>query len=455
MLGYTWSTRKGDEGIKLTTDRAGKHLTPMYNPSNRDDQTKYSYHIAANFKGSLNIEQASSIEHLQVTQLIDMVNFWSATFDKTISLSPTTTKVAKWKPGVSVQPLGELVEIYNGFTPDTNNSVFWENGIIPWVTLEDLKSKYVAASTRQITKKALGKRSLLPKNTVLWSSRATIGRVAITARTVMTNQGFKNLVIKDNNKLLPEYLYYLLQYLESDLKSLVPQGSKYKEINTETLKQFTIPVPSPEVQKQIIDECKKIDEEVDTAEKDVAGGSDKKKKILETVTDYSNSRSLGELCRIKYGKSLREDRRRADGSVPVAGAAGVVGYHDEPLSKGCTIVIGRKGSVGTVTYLAKPCFPIDTTFYIDEVKTDIDLRYLYLSLVVRENDLKELRGGTGVPGLNVRVLEKLSIPVPSPEVQKQIIDECKKIDEEVDTAEKVVAEGSGRKREVFRSKLEP
>jgi len=226
-----------------------------------------------------------------------MVNYRSSVYDKTISLSPADAqRTLTWKTGVSVQPLGEVVEIHNGFTPDTDNSEFWENGTIPWVTLEDLKSKYVAASTRQITDKALGKRSLLPKNTVLWSSRATIGRVAITSDTVITNQGFKNLVVKDENKLLPEYLYYLLQQMEGDLKSLVPQGSKYKEINTETLEQFNIPVPSLDVQKTLIDKCSKRDDIVRRIDEKVAHGT---QEIRRTLRGLSSTAKLSDLCNIQ------------------------------------------------------------------------------------------------------------------------------------------------------------
>ena len=290
VLGYTWSTRKGDEGIKLVTDSDGNHVTPMYNPSDRNDASKYSFHIAANFNGSLDESHASAIEHLQVAKLVDMLNFRSALFDKKISLLPEPTltlRTSKWKPGVDVKSLNELVEIRNGFTPNTNNSTFWENGNIPWVTLEDLKSKYVAASTRQITDEALGKRELLPKNTVLWSSRATIGRVAITAEQVITNQGFKNLICKDENVLLPEYLYYVLQYVESDLKSLVPKGSKYQEINTTTLEQFAIPVPDLTLQKNIVEQCQKIDEEVGKAEKTIAEEREKKKAEFQPVLEPS------------------------------------------------------------------------------------------------------------------------------------------------------------------------
>jgi type I restriction enzyme S subunit len=74
--------------------------------------------------------------------------------------------------------------------------------------------------------------------------------------------------------------------------------------------------------------------------------------------------TLGEVCEFKYGKSLPEANRAA-GQVPVFGSNGPVGLHDEAITAGPTIVIGRKGSFGEVNFSLIPCWPIDTTYYID------------------------------------------------------------------------------------------
>jgi len=126
---------------------------------------------------------------------------------------------------------------------------------------------------------------------------------------------------------------------------------------------------------------------------------------------------LGEVCEFAYGASLTEVARR-DGSVSVYGSNGVVGMHDSPLTAGPTIVIGRKGSVGAVHYSATPCFPIDTTFYIETTKLPADLQWLayILSLL----GLPELNKASGVPGLNRNDAYRLSLPLPSLAEQKRI-----------------------------------
>jgi type I restriction enzyme S subunit len=74
---------------------------------------------------------------------------------------------------------------------------------------------------------------------------------------------------------------------------------------------------------------------------------------------------LGEICKLEYGNNLT-DKMRTGGSVPVYGSAGIVGWHNKPLTNSPTLIVGRKGSVGNVFYSEIPCFPIDTTYYVEE-----------------------------------------------------------------------------------------
>jgi type I restriction enzyme, S subunit len=140
-------------------------------------------------------------------------------------------------------------------------------------------------------------------------------------------------------------------------------------------------------------------------------GSDKGK-----LPDGWRSVKLGDVCDFEYGSGLIEAARR-EGRIPVYGSNGIVGYHNTSITSGPTIVIGRKGSVGQVHYSPVPCFPIDTTYYIDKVKQPIDLRWFayILSLL----GLPELNKASGVPGLNRNDAYKLMFPLPPlPEQQR-------------------------------------
>lgn len=105
---------------------------------------------------------------------------------------------------------------------------------------------------------------------------------------------------------------------------------------------------------------------------------------------------LGELIKFKYGKAL-PDRVRSGSGFPVYGSNGIVGYHNDALTSGITIIIGRKGSVGEIHYSDIPCSPIDTTYYIDEIPGDVPRYWFYQLKILR---LSELNRATAIPGLN-------------------------------------------------------
>ena len=126
---------------------------------------------------------------------------------------------------------------------------------------------------------------------------------------------------------------------------------------------------------------------------------------------------LGEVCDFVYGEALKEENRRS-GTVPVYGSNGVVGLHDRAVTRGATIVIGRKGSIGEVNWSNGPCFPIDTTYYVDETKKPCDLRWLYYTLL--KLDLTRLNKSAAVPGLNREDAYEQRIPFPDVPEQERI-----------------------------------
>jgi type I restriction enzyme, S subunit len=127
--------------------------------------------------------------------------------------------------------------------------------------------------------------------------------------------------------------------------------------------------------------------------------------------------AVGDICEFKYGSSLPE-RSRKPGSVPVYGSNGQVGFHSEALTDGPAIVVGRKGSIGQVNYSSEPCWPIDTTYFVDQSATKHDLRWL--SYALSGLKLDELNKATGVPGLNRNDAYAKLLYVPPVEEQRRI-----------------------------------
>ena len=139
--------------------------------------------------------------------------------------------------------------------------------------------------------------------------------------------------------------------------------------------------------------------------------------------------SLNSVAQIQYGKSMPWDKRR-DGPYPVYGSAGLVGSHDTPWASGPAIIIGRKGTIGTVYFSKTPFWPIDTTFYINKVDTTRCL-ITYLYHVLRTLRLPTLDEDTAVPGLNRETLGERRFKLPPLEEQAEITRALDAFDEKI------------------------
>ena len=162
--------------------------------------------------------------------------------------------------GESWLPLSEISTIYTGTTPSTKEKENWD-GKIPWITPAELSedSFFVFDSERKITEKGLKSKSLslMPKNTVLLSTRAPIGKVAIAGIEMCCNQGFKNFHC-NNTILNPIYLYTLLKNNNEYLNSL-GTGTTFKEISKTNVSKIKVPVANISLQNEFAEYVKLID----------------------------------------------------------------------------------------------------------------------------------------------------------------------------------------------------
>lgn len=142
--------------------------------------------------------------------------------------------------------VADFAEVYSGGTPSTSNPDYWD-GDVAWVTPKDLSTLpgvYVGHGARSITEEGLSRSSacLLPADTVILSSRAPVGYVAVAKSPLATNQGCKNLRCKDG-VAHPLYVYYLLKNSTAVLESHAT-GSTYRELSASRLKNIAFPIPT-------------------------------------------------------------------------------------------------------------------------------------------------------------------------------------------------------------------
>lgn len=173
--------------------------------------------------------------------------------------------MTEWKT-CTISDIGTVI---GGATPSTKKSDNYKNGTIAWITPKDLSTfsgRYIKNGERNITEVGLKSCStqLMPKNTVLFSSRAPIGYVAIAAGEVCTNQGFKSVIPNEN--IDPLFLYYLLKYNKNKIENL-GSGTTFKEVSGNTMKNVEITIPTrKEDQKAISSILGALDDKIEENE---------------------------------------------------------------------------------------------------------------------------------------------------------------------------------------------
>ena len=231
------------------------------------------------------------------------------------------------KQGWEIKKLGEVCEVIGGSTPKTSDDTFWD-GDYYWISPAELDgSKYVYSTTRTITDAGVRSAHLqiLPIGTVLLSSRAPIGKVAITKVPMYCNQGFKNLVC--GKDLINEYVYWFLKHNTDYLNSL-GTGATFKEISKKVVEQIPIPVPP-------IAEQEKIVAELDC----LSGIIEKKKQQLKELDNLAQS-----IFYEMFGDPVENDKGwdiyALSKNVKVKGRVGWKGYKKEDLRDSGPLAIG-------------------------------------------------------------------------------------------------------------------
>ena len=177
-----------------------------------------------------------------------------------------------------------LFQIESGGTPSSGVEEYW-NGGINWATLADLPAENliteVTQTQRTISATGLGNSSakLLPTGAVLVSTRATIGRVAISKTELATNQGFKNIIVLDDKRVSNEYIAYMMTTMTEKLLALA-SGGTFKEVSKSNFLTLEIPLPPLDIQEQIVKKIKESQQTIHDLQSQILS---EQKKISDTL----------------------------------------------------------------------------------------------------------------------------------------------------------------------------
>lgn len=332
-----------------------------------------------------------------------------------------------------------------GFTNPMPDS---ESG--PWkVTAKDVVDGRINyATSRRTTIEAfntlLTDKSRPRVGDVLLTKDGSIGRVAVVDREgICINQSVA--LLRPNEKILPHFLKYLLiapyyqRVMEGD-----SDGSTIKHIYITRVDKMQVAVPSLRAQQAILEIVGTIDGRINLLRETnatleaiakalfkswfidfdpvraKAEGLEPEGMDAATAALFPDSfedsgqgvvpsgwkvRKVEDLMEFPYGKALKATER-IDGPVPVYGSGGITGYHNESMVKGPSVIVGRKGTVGSLYWEDRPFFPIDTVFY---VRTDNPLTYCYYLL--QTLGLEDMNTDGAVPGLNRNNAYRLPVVV--------------------------------------------
>ena len=348
-----------------------------------------------------------------------------------------------------------LFQIESGGTPSSNKSEYWD-GDIRWITLVDLPQEnfitYISDTKRKITELGLNNSSakLLPNKTVLVSSRATIGRIAISQTELATNQGFKNVIIKDFSKVNEKYLACMLMRLVPQMEQM-GTGGTYKEISRASFSTLRIPLPPLEVQEKIVAELDGYQKIINGAKQIV----ENYKPAIKIDSDWPMV-ELGEVCEVISGQSpqgrfynenetgLPFYQGKADFGeifieVPKKWTAQVTkeAYKND-------ILMSVRAPVGPVN-LATQTICIGRGLAAIRPKYSLNHLFLFYLLKNQQDVIRRGSGGSTFESINHKQIQSLRIPLPPVETQQKIVAEIESERELVDANKKLI--------EIFEKKI--
>lgn len=225
-----------------------------------------------------------------------------------------------------VKSLNKVCDIYNGGTPKTDVSEYWDGDVF-WITPKDLGKLddiYINDTERKITDLGLKKSSakLLPVNTLILSSRAPIGHLGISKIPICTNQGCKGIVVGEKENDV-KYVYYFLLKSKKLLNDL-GAGTTFKELSASKLEQVIIPVPPLSEQQKIVEKLDAAFALIDRAKANLEQNLQNAKELFQSKLNEVFSQKgegweekrLGEIGKVSMCKRIFKDQTQKAGDIP-------------------------------------------------------------------------------------------------------------------------------------------
>lgn len=478
FLGYEWGGRKGSEGIKYLSslnieleedieedelDSDDKRVlenlqglkqinTPLYNPQNSDDTSKINKIIKDNFENKKTVIPDELKEFVSRSKLVDMMDFSMVDFNKALSLTPT--KKIEIESKYPILKIDEFAEVIAGQSPKGEYYNEDKIGLPFYQGKKDFGEIYLKNPliwTSNTTKKSI-------KDDLLMSVRAPVGDVNLNPfEKICIGRGLAAIRTSDTNT--QKYLFEFININKFLFQGNT--GTTFDSITTGDLRNFKIPFPPLDIQKQIVKECEIIDSEVLKANEII-------QTINQTIKDdfnllYTKANNAYRLSDENFFEAFIGKRvltkviedKPTDGAITVysANVYEPFGYTKKEFIKDFSVESVLWGIDGDwmVNYMPKekPFYPTDHCGVLRVKTSEVHPVYLRFALEIEGVEKRFSRSHRA----STDRIKALTIKAPSIEEQNNFVEKLQNFEIQIDEAQKVIDGAKNKKEEILRKYL--
>lgn len=489
FLGYDWSNRKGDEGIKYVTNKSfvenGEDVTdnddsdteavtainsikyidtPLYNPNDAWDCSKFAFAIRKHIYGQcrkfsfgenekeINADFNGEMGELfSFAKLSDMVDFSRTEFDKAIKL--TADKKIEIVSKYPLVKIGNIIFENEKSKIQVNAAKEINGGLYPFFTsgeniysynkyLVDGENIFISTGGNAVVKFYKGKAAYSTDTFVIKSS--------------------------DEKQITTAYLFLNIENHREYINTYMFKGTGLKHLQKNDFRTMQIPLPPLDIQQKIVSECEKVDEEYDNSRMSIEGYKKKIAEIFERLDNASKTegkrQKISEIGQIKMCKRIMKFETNQQGGIPFykIGTFGSVpdayiskelfeNYKTQyPYPKKGQILISAAGTLGkSIAFDGEPAYFQDSNIvWIDNDESKV-LNPFLLRAIRFVDWSAYMTDGSVIPRIYNSGLRNVTIPVPSIEDQQRIVSEIESYEAEIAKAKAVMAGCAERKKQIL------
>ena len=328
--------------------------------------------------------------------------------------------------GWSNTKLLNVVQLIGGGTPKTSVAEYW-SGDIPWLSVKDFNNdnRYVYNTEKHISRLGLENSStkLLKRDDIIISARGTVGELSMIPYPMAFNQSCYGIRAKEG--LDKTFLYYLLKYKIADLKNMT-HGSVFDTITRETFANVEVDIPPAKIQKVISRILVQLDDKIEHNQK-INDNLQQQVAVLYqswfenfeltngVCPDNWSYQELSTIADIASGKRppVKSELCNQETSIPIVGAASVMGFTSEANHTDKILVTGRVGTHGVIQRFNTPCWTSDNTLVITSPY------YEFTNQILHRIDYSSMNRGSTQPLITQGDMKKVVVLVPDKDILKK------------------------------------